>query len=751
MQHINIPSDFDWKKYLELNKDLCCNNRSDAKRHYLEYGIKENRLYKFDISKIPIDFEWKEYIRLNKDLKDIDNKKGALLHYLTYGIKEKRAYKLNKETTNKETTNKETTNKELNVGYDIKSTNVFNDLKNKFNIKSYNNNLNSFLKYDKLNQKTVTHNNYLLFSDINILENFILVIDFPKLGGGTTHFLNTIINKYKYNQPFLILRNINKLINIFLNDEFIFEKRYTDDECINFLKSVSDKIIKIFVNHTQSHSNNFILNLFNLNKQVTFITHDFDTVSTVPQPYYKDLMNNINIKEVNYINNFDKIITQNISNLNIFDKFLNKNKNIAITELPDHKQTLEIVKTNNTKIIIGIIGDISIIKGSYLIEELHSYIKLNDINMEIIIFGTIYPIPKDIVHVRYENIIELNELLIKYKPNVLLEFSIWPETYSYTLTLSMLTKLPIISINKDFKLVIHDRLSKYNKVYFIDKILNVIDIINNVKQDYFFTIDPTIYFSPFFDDYFTTNKNKSVVKQINKNSIIKKNIILITSKIYVSKNKFSYTENRSNYTSEERFNQTLETIETIKKYIPNYFIVLFDNSLFNDNEISILTKSVDKFINITDDEKLNYFTDICEFKAFADISQQIEFYDTFLNDIDENSIINFYKISGRYLINNNFDYSQFDNDQNIMKKNELVTDRNYFFTCFYKLNPKILKFYFKNLKKIIKNFKEYCKMDCEMIIPLILENQITRVDNLGITQRIACLSEGISKFNKTSI
>jgi hypothetical protein len=408
-----------------------------------------------------------------------------------------------------------------------------------------------------------------------------------------------------------------------------------------------------------------------------------------------------------------------------------------------------LIKTNNSKIIIGIIGAISVIKGSYLIKQLHNYINLNKLNIEIIIFGTIYPIPKDIIHIQYKNVIELNELLIKYKPNVLLECSIWPETYSYTLTLSMLTKLPIISINKDFNLVIYNRLSKYDKVYFIDDILNVVDIINDIKQDYFFTIKPTIYYSLFFENYFNVNKmNSSISNIVNKSQ---KNIILITSKIYVSKNKFSYTPNRSNYTSEERFNQTLETIDTIKKYIPNYYIVLFDNSIFSESEFDILTNSVNKFINITDDINLNYFTDTCEYKAFSDISQQLKCYDSFLRTIDKNSIINFYKISGRYLINDKFDYSQFDNNYNIMKKNELIISRDYYFTCFYKLNPNYLNFYFDNLKIIIDNYKEYCDLDCELIIPLILENNIKCVKQLGITQRIACLSEGISKFNKTEI
>ena len=70
------------------------------------------------------------------------------------------------------------------------------------------------------------------------------------------------------------------------------------------------------------------------------------------------------------------------------------------------------------------------------------------------------------------NINELNRLLEKYKPNLLLELSIWPETYSYTLTLMMLTQLPILSLKKNMSCVVENRLSKYDKYYiFENKIL----------------------------------------------------------------------------------------------------------------------------------------------------------------------------------------------------------------------------------------------------------------------------------------
>ena len=187
----------------------------------------------------------------------------------------------------------------------------------------------------------------------------------------------------------------------------------------------------------------------------------------------------------------------------------------------------------------------------------------------------------------------------------------------------------------------------------------------------------------------------------------------------------------------------------IKKYIPNCYIVLFDNSQFTLDEKTTLEKNVDCFINVVNNKKLNYYTDEYEYKSFADISQQISFYEYFLKHINIDTIKHFFKISGRYLINETFGYNTYKNKYNIMKKNELVLDRDYYFTCFYKLTSSTLQSYFNSLKKIRKNKEKYIHMDCEMIVPYILKKNKKHVQNLGITQRIAIAS--MDEFNNKLI
>ena len=88
----NIPSDFDYKVYIYLNKDLLIENddKFKAEYHYQNHGYEENRKYKFD--NIPLDFDWKYYLKVNSDVKG-NNIYVAKCHYENHGRFENRQYK----------------------------------------------------------------------------------------------------------------------------------------------------------------------------------------------------------------------------------------------------------------------------------------------------------------------------------------------------------------------------------------------------------------------------------------------------------------------------------------------------------------------------------------------------------------------------------------------------------------------------------------------------------------------------------
>ena len=72
----------------------------------------------------------------------------------------------------------------------------------------------------------------------------------------------------------------------------------------------------------------------------------------------------------------------------------------------------------------------------------------------------------------------------------------WPETYCYTLTLKMLTNLPIGYLKKPDYCVIMNRLSSYSNKYPFNTMNELYQLIEKKhSRGYFNTIDSDIYFN----------------------------------------------------------------------------------------------------------------------------------------------------------------------------------------------------------------------------------------------------------------
>lgn len=83
---------FQWEFYVNKYQDLNVKTMEEAWDHWSNHGKKEERIYN-DIS---IFFDWKNYLNNNKDLNHINNEDDAWRHFLYYGNKENRNI-LNKE------------------------------------------------------------------------------------------------------------------------------------------------------------------------------------------------------------------------------------------------------------------------------------------------------------------------------------------------------------------------------------------------------------------------------------------------------------------------------------------------------------------------------------------------------------------------------------------------------------------------------------------------------------------------------
>lgn len=215
------------------------------------------------------------------------------------------------------------------------------------------------------------------------------------------------------------------------------------------------------------------------------------------------------------------------------------------------------------------------------------------------------------------------------------------------------------------------------------------------------------------------------------------NIVLITSKIIVSTNVFSYISTRSIYTTETRFKQTIETIESIRKNIPNACIFLIDDSNFETNFVYMHTKLhelCDVFINPLHDKDLHYYTNVNKYKSIAEGYQIIYFLDIFtqLNI----KFDRFFKISGRYYINKTFNFNNYINDDMIFS---LYEDKVYY-TCFYMISHNKFNLYRNayNVFYLNKNDDIFVELSVEISLPYLLKyNNIKLIKNLGITKRLS--------------
>jgi hypothetical protein len=595
----NIPSDFNWKTYLKINTDLPrVYNENDCKNHYLNHGINEKREYKKNLKNyLPKDFYWKNYLSLNNDLPETYDKNDCILHYIKHGIKENRPFKMTIDIL-----------KDTDLFYYGKTKSEINQINMMENISINNNDLldvsyvnfvdKKYDYYDCLHNDSVIYtrmfnkidDKFLQYKiDNNILDslnNFIFIIDFQNGGGGTTIFLNTIVSKYKYNQTFLIARNYDGMLHLNINEEYDLINRYNKDESLLFLENYKDKISKIFVNHTLGHCHDFINKLFNLNKNIITITHDYSILTNVCQPFYHEIKRNIleNPPKID-CKKYSMIITQNETNLHVFDDKIH-----AISELPDFKKSDKFIANDNKKIVIGIIGNLIDIKGRKIFRKILKVFKENK-NLEFIVIGYTQ-INNFTNYYTYNNISEFNEILTKVKPNALLELSLWPETYSYTLSLAKLTKLPIFCLKKKFNSVVENRLNQYNKTYYFSTLNELKILIKNNGQNFFYTIDPHLYYNKFWDELFITKKQKICDKNnLNNKFNIKPYFIYFPQFHEIEENNQNFYKNFTDIINLKDYN-LLNINNTLEEPLLSYLNIekIEDYNLENSN---IIQKQID--------------------------------------------------------------------------------------------------------------------------------------------------------------
>lgn len=353
----------------------------------------------------------------------------------------------------------------------------------------------------------------------------ILIVDFPKFGGGTSTFLNAIVCRYRDSTTFLIARTFDDRVSVTLHEDSEIFYGKDSDACAFLDAVVAPVASKVFINHFIRHSAVFLTKVLQMPQEKAILFHDFLSLSPVGScsahhndndcsPYlHRAVENNTTSSGRALVNACDHILSQHQNNIPFFQKFLTGHKKITVCPLPDYKNTLDRISSEHRGedacTIIAMIGNLIPAKGTIIVKSLLEHvIKHPHLRVRFVILGSnlhrenLDRYSSILTFAPYKDVTELNEHLQKYKPNMLFEASLWNETYNYTLTLACITDLPILYLRKNGQTVVEGRLSGYQKAVAYNNVNSFFSKVSSIRQDYFYTIDPVIHFPLFWDQYF---------------------------------------------------------------------------------------------------------------------------------------------------------------------------------------------------------------------------------------------------------
>jgi|694.fasta_scaffold100531_3 hypothetical protein len=212
------------------------------------------------------------------------------------------------------------------------------------------------------------------------------------------------------------------------------------------------------------------------------------------------------------------------------------------------------------------------------------------------------------------------------------------------------------------------------------------------------------------------------------------NIVIITSVLNPVNKGLIYTSTRSVFSEENRYKQTLKTIESIRSNIINSYIVLVECSDVKEEYELEIKNNVDKYINLYSDQNLKNIIE-SPHKGWGESIQILKGIEEIKNFTD---IKNIYKISGRYTVNNKYDKNIDDIEKVVCKKvdnNNLWKWElpNTIVTVFFKIPKILLNEYYIFL---ITNQYMYSKgISAEHSIKVFLNNikEKEYVNNIGFS------------------
>jgi hypothetical protein len=215
----------------------------------------------------------------------------------------------------------------------------------------------------------------------------------------------------------------------------------------------------------------------------------------------------------------------------------------------------------------------------------------------------------------------------------------------------------------------------------------------------------------------------------------------------------------SKYDPQERLAQTLTTLASVQKHIPNAVICLAESSVpgVDDETKKILSAQVHNMIDLSKDTTINWvhqnITHQDTVKNMSELILTTKFFKVarkqgWFNDCDR-----IFKISGRYNLNDNFDISKYLDeslkDKFVFKKKMLsqfvytLTNQSLQHpTRLYSFDTSLLDYYIETLDRMTEHMQEITNenryIDIEhLVCKFIPNNKKVEFGRLGIEGNIA--------------
>ena len=163
-----------------------------------------------------------------------------------------------------------------------------------------------------------------------------------------------------------------------------------------------------------------------------------------------------------------------------------------------------------------------------------------------------------------------------------------------------------------------------------------------------------------------------------------KSLVLITSLLNCS-------SSRSVFSRNIRFEQTKKTIESVKNNIPDACIILIDCTELTQEEALFFKENTNILLDCSSNESIKKAV-YGHNKSEGERNFLLYAIDYIINSKEFSNCKNFFKISGRYWLDDKFDFAKYDNDMDVISTVDPNIWQNACVSCLFKLS-------FNNLEK----------------------------------------------------